>query len=71
MVTLAGGVLGTATFLVTLSFLVTTPHVSDGAPFLLKDLTLLGAALWIAGEAWVAVESNRAARQGAAAEEMS
>jgi len=39
-------------FLVTLSFLVTTPHVGESAGFLLKDLTLLGAALWTAGEAF-------------------
>jgi uncharacterized membrane protein YkgB len=38
-------------FLVTLSFLFTTPNIGDGAPFLLKDLTLLGAALWASGEA--------------------
>lgn len=38
-------------FLVTLSFIVTTPHVGESAGFLLKDLTLLGAALWTAGEA--------------------
>lgn len=38
-------------FVVTLSFLVTTPHIGEGAPFLLKDLTLLGAALWTASEA--------------------
>ena len=38
-------------FVVTLSFLITTPHVGEGAPFLLKDLTLLGAALWTASEA--------------------
>jgi uncharacterized membrane protein YkgB len=36
---------------VTLSFLFTTPNVGEGAPFLLKDLTLLGAALWTSGEA--------------------
>ena len=39
-------------FLVTLSFIVTTPHVGESAGFLLKDLTLLGAALWTAGEAF-------------------
>ncbi len=38
-------------FLVTLSFLFTTPNVENDAPFLLKDLCLLGAALWTAGEA--------------------
>jgi uncharacterized membrane protein YkgB len=39
-------------FLVTLSFIVTTPNIGEGATFLLKDLTLLGAALWTAGEAF-------------------
>ena len=43
------------TFLVTLSFLVTTPGVfapdSPIGGFLMKDLILLGAALYTAGEA--------------------
>ena len=55
---LAGGALGTITFLTTLSFLVTTPNLGDGAAFLLKDVTLLGAAVWIAGEAWVSLEGS-------------
>jgi reactive chlorine resistance protein C len=38
-------------FLTTLSFLVTTPNVGEASGFLLKELTLLGAAIWIAGEA--------------------
>lgn len=38
-------------FLTTLSFLITTPNVGDASGFLLKDLTLLGAAIWTAGEA--------------------
>jgi reactive chlorine resistance protein C len=38
-------------FLTTLSFLVTTPNVGEASGFLLKDLTLLGAAIWTAGEA--------------------
>ena len=54
---LAGGALGTGTFLTTLSFLVTTPNLGAGAAFLMKDVTLLGAAVWIAGEAWVSLES--------------
>lgn len=49
------GSLGAAFALVnTLSFLFTTPGLdpaSADAGFLLKDLTLLGAALWTAGEA--------------------
>jgi reactive chlorine resistance protein C len=38
-------------FLTTLSFLVSTPNVGEASGFLLKDLTLLGAAIWTAGEA--------------------
>ncbi len=38
-------------FLTTLSFLITTPNVGEASGFLLKDLTLLGAAIWTAGEA--------------------
>jgi reactive chlorine resistance protein C len=45
-------------FLVTLSFIVTTPHVGESAGFLLKDLTLLGAALWTAGEAFGATRAH-------------
>lgn len=44
-------------FLVTLSFLFTTPNVSETAPFLLKDVGLLGSALWTAGEA---LQANKA-----------
>jgi uncharacterized membrane protein YkgB len=46
-----GSLAASGMFLVTLSFLATTPNIGEGAPFLLKDLTLLGAALWTAGEA--------------------
>jgi uncharacterized membrane protein YkgB len=60
-VALVGGALGMAMFLTTLSFLVTTPNLGDGAAFLLKDFTLLGAATWITGEAWVASEHRRGA----------
>jgi reactive chlorine resistance protein C len=47
------GSLGAAiTFVFTLSFLFTTPNVStELGGFLMKDLILLGAALWGAGEA--------------------
>jgi CRISPR-associated Cas5-like protein len=59
----AGSLLGVATFLATLSFLVTTPEswaFVDGFPlpvpsgaagFIVKDWFLLGAAVWSAGEA--------------------
>jgi len=43
----------------TLSFMFTTPGLdpeSTDAGFLLKDLTLLGAALWTAGEAFAAAK---------------
>jgi uncharacterized membrane protein YkgB len=46
-----GSVSAIGMFLVTLSFLFTTPNVGESAPFLLKDICLLGAALWTAGEA--------------------
>ena len=46
-----GSIAASGMFLVTLSFLLTTPNVGASAPFLLKDLTLLGAAVWSAGEA--------------------
>ena len=38
-------------FVITVSFVFTTPNIGEGAPFLLKDITLLGAALWTASEA--------------------
>lgn len=50
-----GSLLATGTFLVTLSFLVTTPGVfaptNPFGGFLLKDVMLLGAALYTAAEA--------------------
>jgi uncharacterized membrane protein YkgB len=46
-----GSTAGIFMFLTTLSFLVTTPDVGEASGFLLKDLTLLGAAIWTAGEA--------------------
>ena len=67
-----GSGLAVGMFLTTLSFLVTTPGWEPslgGFPavsampgqFVLKDIVLLGAALWTAGEAWAA----RAVRTGA------
>jgi uncharacterized membrane protein YkgB len=53
-----GSLAASFTFLVTLSFLFTTPGATDPSGelggFLLKDLILLGAALYTAGEAWAA-----------------
>src|SRR5215472_18319476 len=61
-----GSALAVGMFLTTLSFLVTTPGVwepsAGGFPalsalpgqFLIKDLALLGIALWSLGEAWQA-----------------
>ena len=61
-----GSALAVGMFLTTLSFLVTTPGVWEpsaggfpalsGKPgqFLIKDLALLGIALWSLGEAWEA-----------------
>jgi reactive chlorine resistance protein C len=50
-----------ASLVVTLSFLVTTPQLDPAlASFIIKDLTLLGVALWSAGEALHAVGSRTA-----------
>jgi uncharacterized membrane protein YkgB len=61
-----GSALAVGMFLTTLNFLVTTPGVwepsAGGFPalsalpgqFLIKDLALLGIALWTLGEAWKA-----------------
>ena len=66
-----GSALAVGTFLTTLSFLITTPGVWEpslgGFPalsaipgqFLIKDLALLGIALWMLGEAWQASERTR------------
>lgn len=47
-----GSLAAAATFLVTMSFLFTTPNPPTG--FLLKDLILFGAALYTAAEAFAA-----------------
>jgi uncharacterized membrane protein YkgB len=79
----AGSGLAVAMFLTTLSFLVTTPGWEKslgGFPalsampgqFLLKDIVLLGASLFTAGEALEAAGSRRAVRPpGGAAESSS
>lgn len=42
----------TGSLMMTLSFLFTTPHLDPAlASFIVKDVTLLGVALWSAGEA--------------------
>jgi uncharacterized membrane protein YkgB len=65
-----GSALAVGMFLTTLSFLVTTPGVWEpslgGFPalsavpgqFLIKDLALLGIALWTLGEAWQVSEQK-------------
>lgn len=55
-----GSLAASGMFVVTLSFLFTTPNAADAAPFLLKDVTLLGAALWTAGEALSASRTTNA-----------
>ena len=58
------GGFGTAfALLVTLSFLVTTPQLDPAlAGFIIKDVTLFGAALWSAGEALGAAGRRRTAQ---------
>lgn len=67
-----GSALAVGMFLTTLSFLLTTPPVWDanlgGFPaisilpgqFLLKDLVLIGAAIWTLGEAMTAMRADSA-----------
>lgn len=50
-----GSLMAAVALVFTLSFTVTTPGLTpDMQGFLIKDLTLLGAALWTAGEAFLA-----------------
>jgi len=68
-VSAAGSIGATVMFLTTLSFLATTPGswgVVDGilvptgaGSFLIKDLLLLGASVWTAGEALSATRRRR------------
>jgi uncharacterized membrane protein YkgB len=56
-----GSLGATVAFAITLSFLVTTPGLSpEWQGFLMKDLLLVGAALWTAGDALRAVERDAA-----------
>jgi uncharacterized membrane protein YkgB len=49
---------------VTLSFLITTPQLDPALQgFIVKDLTLLGVALWTAGEALRAAGSRSQPQQ--------
>jgi len=55
-----GSLGATIAFAITLSFLFTTPDLSPGwSGFLMKDLVLLGAALWTAGDSLRAIERRR------------
>jgi reactive chlorine resistance protein C len=70
----AGGIGAAVIFLATLSFLVTTPGAWASVPgwplpvpgmagsFLIKDLFLLGAAVWIAGESLRAASARSSIR---------
>lgn len=54
-----GGLAASVTFLITLSFMFTTPDLSpDTQGFLMKDFMLFGAALWAAGESLDAVRTR-------------
>ena len=63
----AGSLIAAGTFLVTLSFLITTPGVlaptNPFGGFLMKDIMLLGAALYTAAEAIEAARQPRTAGQ--------
>lgn len=68
LVSAIGGAMATITFLITLSFMLTTPKVADPAfpflsaipgQFLIKDILLLGGALWSLGESLGALNGDR------------
>jgi reactive chlorine resistance protein C len=65
-VSAVGSIAGIVIFVVTLSFLVTTPGVlapdSPAGGFLIKDIVLLGASLYTAGEALRAAAHSPRAR---------
>jgi reactive chlorine resistance protein C len=55
-----GSLGASAEFLITLSFVISTPGLpSDALGFLLKDLILLGAALWTASDALRAANARQ------------
>lgn len=61
MLAAIGSLLAVGTFVVTLSFLITTPQILEPTNpfggFIMKDIILLGAALWSSGEALRAAAS--------------
>jgi uncharacterized membrane protein YkgB len=62
-----GGLMAAFAMLNTLSFLFTTPGLdARGSGFLIKDLVLLGAAIWSAAEASSACRDRRTVRANAA-----
>lgn len=61
-VSVIGSLGATIAFLLTLSFLFTTPNLSpEWQGFLMKDLVLVGAALWTAGDALRAAQRRHPA----------
>ena len=59
-VSLIGSLGAIITFVITFSFLFTTPGLSpEWSGFLMKDLVLLGAALWTAADSLRAVERRK------------
>ena len=69
LVSAIGSAMAVITFLITISFMLTTPGVYDPAfpllsaipgQFLLKDIVLLGGALWALGEALGSLNGDRA-----------
>ena len=48
-----GSAMAIVMFLITLSFLITTPNIDPGSQgFLMKDIFLLGVAIWSTGESF-------------------
>jgi len=72
-VSLIGSIVAVFTFLATLTFLFSLPGwepslggfpaLSGSGGFLLKDIVLLGAALWTFGDSWAAAQASGRSRQ--------
>ena len=59
-VSVIGSLGATIAFAITLSFLFTTPGLSpEWSGFLMKDLVLVGAALWTAADSLCAIERSK------------
>ncbi|WP_319445212.1 MULTISPECIES: YkgB family protein [unclassified Mycobacterium] len=81
-VSVVGGVISSLFFVLTLSFMITTPGVGEGSAggfpvlsadgeFLMKDIALLGLSLWLLADATDAARRRNELHKGVAANHLS